>query len=307
MQRDNSSFSGVFAVIVASIIWGTTGTAASFSPDVSPLATGAFAMGVAGILLVLRSLRSLRRNAVLLRKNRVLLVVGALSVAVYPLAFYSSMRLSGVAIGTVISIATAPLFTVILERLISKKAISAQWFLSFLFGSAGVILLTLGKQGGETSGLASGSQHWGILLGLVAALAYAVYSWTARKLILKGISSDSALAGQFGLASLILLPSLHFTGSNLLTGQINIAVAVYMAIVPMFVGYMLFGFGLKHIEASKATLITLLEPAVATLLAIWVVGETFSIVGLTGMLAIAVCIALQMIKIPQLARVPNSY
>ncbi|MEI8666726.1 hypothetical protein P4S81_20740 [Pseudoalteromonas sp. B28] len=52
------------------------------------------------------------------------LLLGAASVAIYPLAFYTSMRLSGVAIGTVVSIATAPFFAAILESLISKKYIT---------------------------------------------------------------------------------------------------------------------------------------------------------------------------------------
>ena len=45
--------SGVLAVVIASLLWGTTGTTATFLPqEVSPLATGAATMGVGGLLLV---------------------------------------------------------------------------------------------------------------------------------------------------------------------------------------------------------------------------------------------------------------
>lgn len=38
---------GIAAVLAASVLWGTTGTAATFASGVSPLAIGAVAMGVA--------------------------------------------------------------------------------------------------------------------------------------------------------------------------------------------------------------------------------------------------------------------
>ena len=50
--------SGAGALVLASVLWGTTGTAASFLPDdVSPLAIGASTMTVGGALLFVVSLR----------------------------------------------------------------------------------------------------------------------------------------------------------------------------------------------------------------------------------------------------------
>ena len=50
--------SGAWALILASLLWGTTGTAASFLPDsVSPLAVGASTMAVGGVLLFVVSAR----------------------------------------------------------------------------------------------------------------------------------------------------------------------------------------------------------------------------------------------------------
>tara|TARA_R110000868_G_scaffold23142_6_gene93880 strand:+ start:881 stop:1348 length:468 start_codon:yes stop_codon:yes gene_type:complete len=141
----NHIFQGSAAIILACLLWGTTGTAASFTSDVSPLATDAFAMGFGGLLLVLSSLKSLKKDSSKLLTQYKLLLMGGLSVAVYPLAFYSSMRLSGVAIGTVISLASAPFFTVLLECLISKKSISTKWIISFAIGAVGIVLLSMGK------------------------------------------------------------------------------------------------------------------------------------------------------------------
>ena len=56
------SLVGVLAVLVTAVLWGTTGTAATFAPEVGPLAIGAAALGIGGILQALIALPSLRRE-----------------------------------------------------------------------------------------------------------------------------------------------------------------------------------------------------------------------------------------------------
>lgn len=288
---------GVIAIIAASVIWGTTGTAASFAPDISALAIGAFAMGVGGVLLVLNALGELMRDRALLLTHRRNLLIGGLSVALYPLAFYSSMRLSGVAIGTVVSIASAPLFTVALECLVSRRQISLRWGLSFVVGTSGIVLLALGQHP-ESAMTSSLQSCLGVGLGLVAGLSYATYSWMARHMIEQGVDSKSAMASMFGLAAMILLPTLAITGHNLFATVTHTSVVVYMALVPMFVGYLCFAYGLRYVAASTATLITLLEPVVAVLLAVMVVGERLSFAGWMGIPLIMMSLLLQTVRLP---------
>lgn len=70
-----------------------------------------------------------------------------------------------------------------------------------------------------------------------------------------------------------------------------------MATVPMFFGYLLFSYGLRTISASNATLITLIEPLFATLLAILLVGEKFLGIGWLGMVLICLCLLVQSINV----------
>lgn len=285
------------AIILACCLWGSTGTAASFTPDVSSLATGAFAMGGGGLLMLLFSARQLLKEKLLLSANKWFLFSGAVAVAIYPLVFYSAMRLSGVAVGTVISIASAPFFSVLLECLLGKKGISKQWLISFLLGCAGVILLTVDR---ASEGIVSGNQssasisfYLGIIYALLAGLTYALYSWAARSMIERHVSSVSAMSGMFAIAAVILLPTLLITGDRLFASAVNISVAIYLAVVPMFIGYLLFGFGLRRVSASEATLITLLEPVVATVMAVLIVGEVVGFNGWMGMALISLCLILQ--------------
>lgn len=290
---------GSFAIVMASFLWGTTGTAAQFAPEISPLAIGAFAMGIGGVLLCVSARKSLLKDMRILFLKPLTFLFGSACVAIYPLVFYSSMRLSGVAIGTVVSIASAPLFAALLEYVLSKKPVPLKWFISFVFGAMGIGLLAMGKsQSMLTLAASQHDQVLGVILGLTAGLTYAGYSWAAKQHIDAGANSQSAMAGLFGCAALVLLPSLWFTGQNLFANTVHTSVSLYMAVVPMFLGYLLFGYGLRTTEASKATLITLIEPLVAALFAIFLIGEVFKPVGWVGMTLVCFCLLIQSIKLP---------
>ncbi|UOE87344.1 DMT family transporter [Vibrio splendidus] len=293
INRVNEFQTGTLAILFASILWGTTGTAASFAPDLSPLAIGAFSMGVGGLMQAGLAYRKILFAFDKLLQNKRLLAVSALALAVYPLAFYSSMKLSGVAIGTVVSIATAPFFSALLECLISKKNnINRRWLTSFAIGVVGIGLLVFSE---SSSANESGDdlKLLGIALGLVAGLCYAIYSWATKALIDKGIKSQAAMGSIFGLGAMLLLPTLWFTGENLFSSQINVLVISYLTLIPQCLGYIAFSFGLRHVTASCANLLTLFEPVAAAVLAVCVVGELIPFIGWLGMFLIVLCLLIQ--------------
>ena len=288
-----SSHSGFIAVLIASILWGTTGTAASYAPNLSPLAIGAIAMGGGGLLQALLAHKKILDHLPQIKSYYPLLLIGMISVAIYPLAFYSSMRMAGITIGTVVSIGSAPLFTALLEKIFDKKALSLKWFISFIFGVIGVLLLSVGEthSQGSTQSISTDQKTIGIILGLISALTYSLYSWAAKKMIDRGVDSKASMGLIFGFGALILLPTLFFTGSNLFDESVNLYVVAYMMLIPMFLGYLLFGYALKTISASTVTTLTLFEPLVAALFAVLLVGEQLAPIGWVGMVLIFVCLA----------------
>ncbi|MHC3474403.1 DMT family transporter [Streptomyces sp. 7R007] len=291
--RGRRAGTGALCVLAASVLWGTTGTAATFAPAVGPLAIGAVAMGVGGLLQALAATRQITRNTARLRDRRGTVLLGAASVAVYPLAFYTSMHLAGVATGTVVSLGTAPLASTLIERVLDGHRLTRRWMLAASLGLLGTVLLCLAQAAhasDDTERASTATTLLGVGLGLVAATTYALYSWAAHRLITRGIPSRAAMGAVFGLGGLLLVPVLLTTGAPLAGSWSNAAVGAYMALVPMFAGYVLFGWGLAHVPASTATTLSLLEPAVAAVLAVAVVGERLSAVGWTGVALILVCL-----------------
>ena len=294
-----STLPALLAVMTTAVLWGTTGTAATFNEGVGPLATGAAALGVGGILQALIALPDLRRHRNTLR-HRWGMVVGALAVVVYPLTFYSSMHLAGVAVGTVVSLASAPLFAGVLEWVTTRRPPSRRWFLALVPGVIGAVLLCT-SHGGGSGTVDVDNVLPGVLLGLSAGAPYALYSWVSFQLMVttsgRPVSRGAAMGSVFGLGGVLLLPVLAVTGAPILDSWQNIGVATYMALVPMFLGYVLFGYGLTRLNPSTATTVTLLEPAVAALLAVVVVGEQLSGSGWAGMACVA--LALVVLVAPQ--------
>lgn len=194
---------GVVAVVIISVLWGTTGTAATFAPDAGPLAIGPAVLGLGGLLQALIALPALHRARGLLRSRA------------------------------------------------------------------------------RTVALGAG-------LGLLAAATYATYSWASHRLMASGAPREAAMGAVFGIGGLLLMPVLALTGAPLLADPRATAVAAYMALVPMFVGYVLFGVGLARVPASTATTLTLIEPAVAALLAVAVLGERLTALSWAGLALLAV-------------------
>jgi drug/metabolite transporter, DME family len=290
-------------VLTASVLWGTTGTAATFAPAVGPLAVGAAAMGLGGLLQALYAVRPMTRERAALHAQRRLVLLGAAAVTAYPLAFYTSMRLAGVAVGTVVSIGSAPLASALAERVLDRQRLTARWTAGAAPGLAGIVLLCLAEATRPHPGR---PDAWptmaGIGLGLAAGATYASYSWAAHRLIGRGVAPRAAMGAVFGLGALLLLPVLLATGAPLATSWPDAAVGAYLALVPMFTGYVLFGRALAHVPASTATTLSLLEPAVATILAVTVVDERLPATGWAGLILIVGCLAV--ITAP--ARLPRS-
>ncbi|MGV8881172.1 MAG: DMT family transporter [Rhodoglobus sp.] len=273
--------SGAWALILASLLWGTTGTAASFMPEsVSPLAIGAATMTVGGALLFAISARA-SLSALKDAAARRWILLGAIGVFVYPLAFYLSMNLAGVAIGNVVSLGTGPVFAALLEWLIDRRKLSRLWLVCTSIAIVGVLFLTVGGHGGDAA--SATTLLPGVLLGLLAGLAYALYTYASSRAIRTGQPARAVMGGMFGSGAVLLLPVLVVLGGPLLQSSQSIGIAAYLALGPMFLAYILFGIGMRTLRSSTATTITLLEPFVATLLAVIIVGERLDPLGWAGL------------------------
>jgi DME family drug/metabolite transporter len=282
-------YTGFLSVLFAAFLWGTAGTAASFAKGISPLVIATISVGFGGLIHTFLSLKAIKKNYQKLFNYKSQIFIAVVVSILCPFAFYSSVSLAGVSIGTVISIGCAPLFSVLLEWILDKRKLSLKWLISFILGFLGIILLSYAGDHAQHQVVQS-DRILGVFFGLLSSLSYATYSWIMRNLIRQDVDSRAAMGVIFGISAVLLLPTLLITAQNLFDYPTNLWVAIYIPIVPMFLGYLFFSFGLKRIPASQAMTLALVEIPVAALLAVVVVGESLTMHSYLSLILIFLCV-----------------
>jgi DME family drug/metabolite transporter len=277
-------------VVVAALLWGTTGTAAFFiGTEVSPVAIGAATMGFGGVVLAL--LGGMGSARVLLdRGARLWLGLAVLGVVVYPLAFYWGMSLAGIAVGNVVALGLGPLVVAVLEWAVDKSAPSGRWWVAVAVALTGVVAMGSAKV--ELGGDRVGNMTTGVLLAIVAGVSYGLYTYACGRLIDRGHTPRAVVGAVFGGGSPFLLVVLFFVGAGLFASPVSISLVGYLVLGPMVIAYLAFSQALLTVRSSTVATIALLEPVVAGALAVLVVGERLGPFALVGgalvFLAIAV-------------------
>src|SRR5699024_10597168 len=124
-------------------------------------------------------------------------ILASLSMSLYQPLFFSAVSMTGVAIGTVVAIGSAPVFSGFIEWVYDKKRPSMVWWLSTFLAILGCILLMVNK---GTVYMTS----TGLMLALGAGLSFASYTRVSRGLV-EQFSSISVVAVVFTLSALFYL------------------------------------------------------------------------------------------------------
>ena len=270
---------GPAAVLLAATLWGTTGTAQALGAgQVDPLAVGAARLVVGGLVLALIGLPGGALRTALTGGPRrwAVLLAGVAGVAGYQEAFFSAVARTGVAVGTVVAIGSAPVLTGLLARLTGSDRLGPRWWAATAGAVAGASLLTAA---GRTGGVVPA----GVLLGLLAGLCYASYAVISSRLIVAGVPGRGVVAVLFGGAGVVLLPVMVGTGPGWLGSPRGLLTAAYLGLVTTVLAYLLYARALRRTPVATASTLGLLEPAVATVLGVVVLGERLGPVAVVGL------------------------
>ncbi|MGH2950183.1 MAG: DMT family transporter [Solirubrobacteraceae bacterium] len=271
-------------VLLAAVFFGTTGTAQALGPaGTDPVGVGAARILVGGALLV-----ALARGTLRGRWAPGPVIAAVAGVAVYQLAFFAAVADTGVAVGTIVALGSAPTLAGLFEWALERRPPEPRWAAATPLACAGVTLLAL--SGGEASVSAPG-----IALAVTAGGSYAAYTLAAKRLLGAGHPPEAVMAVAFGLGAIVLLPALAASGPAWLLKPDGIALAAFLGVIPTALAYALFARGLRRLSAAETATLTLAEPLTAGVLGAVVLAEEMtgaSALGgglvLAGLLALAV-------------------
>jgi DME family drug/metabolite transporter len=264
------------------VCFATTGTAQQLGPDSSsPLGVAAIRFFIGSIVLFIIAFLRPSRNPISQQQPLAtwVWVATAFGQALYGAAFFSAVRSTGVAVGTVVALGSAPLITGAITAFFSRKAPSRSWLGTTTFAIIGMSLIVV-------SGKESQVTVSGVALALFAGLGYALFALGSKTILSSGVSSELAMAKVFGVASLMLAPTLFFVDYKWLLHGDAIVMVVWLGVVTLALAYWSYATGLRQLEPSQTTMITLVEPVVATLLGAVVLSERPSVLAWCGIVVV---------------------
>lgn len=269
-------------ILFAALCFGTTGTAQALGPDgASPLCVGAVRV-VLGAALLLLTVRLAGSAAVRLARGP--LAVGGLGVAGYQLCFFAAVHATGVAVGTVAALGSAPVFAGLGGWLVDGTRPGRAWAVATALAGVGVALMALGGSAATVSAP-------GVALALGAGASYAVFTLAGKRLLDAGAAVDRVMAGLFTLGAFLLVPVLVVGDLDWLATPGGAAMALWLAAVPTALAYILFAHGLRLLPASEVATLTLAEPVTAVSLGAVVLGERPGALAVVGIALVSAGLA----------------
>lgn len=265
MKQQTSSL----LILLAAVLWGTTGTAQSFAPESAhPIAVGAMRLAIGGgtLLLFVLIRGKLKNNG---HWSILVTVIASASMAAYQPLFFSAVAGAGVAVGTVVAIGSAPVLAGLLEFTFRGKKPERRWWASTFLAIAGCVFLFVNQH--EVNVVTPG----GVAMAIGAGLSFAVYTLVSKQLI--GQHAPEAVAAVvFSLAALFLTPLLFIYPLNWLAEPAGLAASLHLGLLATALAYLLFSKGLSRVPAANAVTLALCEPLTATVLGVAIVGETLT-------------------------------
>jgi len=249
-------------VVFAAVCFATTGTSQELGPDnLSPLgvATMRTIIGAAFLIVVAAIMRNKQARTEYKPVAPWLWLAAGLGMALFAAAFFAGVRSTGIAIGTVFALASAPLFTGVISIVALRQNPTRQWLVATTFAIVGMSILVLAGNDAQLSAA-------GIGLALLAGFGYALFAVASKSLVASGMPGEQSMDRVFVIAAVMLAPSLFFVDLKWLTQPSGIVLVVWLGVVSVGLAYWAYATGLRTLAPSETTMLTLVEPVVATVL-----------------------------------------
>ena len=278
-MKQNRTLSAL-AVFVSAVLWGTYG---SFVTVISAGGMGrnimqAFRFGMTALTVCVIMLVRDRSMFRVRKEDRILFLLNGFASILFFTTCYT-MAIQETKIATAAALLyTAPAIVLVLSAILFREKVNGKKVVCILLSILGCAFVS-GIAGG-----ASGLTVRGLLLGLGAGLGYALYSIFSRYILDRGYSIYTNIFYTFGIATMSYL--IWSAADGTLTQPAEYPGTAFLAVLcGLFTGaaaYILYTWGLKGLESSRAAQIATIEPVTAALLGMILFHQTLSVPELFG-------------------------
>ena len=227
---------------------------------------------IGGYLLVTKQKIDLRS----IKKELALLVVSGMAMGMNWILLFEAYRYTTVSVAT-LSYYFAPVIVTLAAPVLFKEKLTKKQILCFVMSTLGLVLVI------GVSGFGQGSSDLtGILFGLGAAVLYATVILLNK--FIKGVAGIQRTFLQFLAAILILIPYVASTSGVTLGGMdaAGWACLLVVGLIHTGIAYCLYFSALKEIPGQEAAILSYIDPLVAVVISVTVLGEGISLAQIVG-------------------------
>lgn len=211
-----------------------------------------------------------------IRRELPLLLISGMAMGINWILLFEAYKYTTVSVATLSYYFAPVIVTLVCPILFKEKMGAKQWICSGM-STLGIVLIT------GVGDLSQGSSHLaGILFGLSAAVFYAAVVLLNK--FIKGVTGIQRTFLQFVAAIVILVPYVACTSGvtlGTMTGTGWVCLLV-VGLIHTGVAYCLYFSSLKELPGQEAAILSYIDPLVAVLISVFVLGEQMLPVQIIG-------------------------
>ena len=262
-------------LIVSMTIFGTLGI---FVRNI-PVSSGELALYraiLAALLIAIYLIITKQRiSFTKIKKEVPLLLLSGIAMGVNWILLFEAYKYTTVSLAT-LSYYFAPVIVTVVCPVLFHERLTGKQILCFIMSTIGLVMIT------GIGDIGSGSDFIGILFGLGAAVFYATVILLNK--FIKNVEGIPRTFLQFLSAILILIPYVMLSGGMSLGGMnavgwINLLI---VGLVHTGVTYCMYFSSLKELPGQNAAILSYIDPLVAVLISVTILGEKMTIWQIAG-------------------------
>ena len=234
------------------------------------------AIMAAGLIAVFLLVTKQKIPFATLKKEIPLLLMSGMAMGFNWILLFQAYKFTTVSVAT-LSYYFAPVIVTILCPIIFREKLTKKQIICFIMSTLGLVLITgIGDLSGASSHLT------GILFGLGAASLYATVILLNK--FIKNVEGIHRTFLQFLAAIMVLVPYVMLTPRSGLTALDGMGWVCLLIVgfVHTGVTYCLYFTSLKDIPGQKAAILSYIDPLIAVVISVTILGESMSFVQIIG-------------------------
>jgi drug/metabolite transporter (DMT)-like permease len=266
-------------IVAASIIWGTMGILGelAFGYGIDPATLIALRLLISSAT-ILTPIALFKRGLLRIQKRDILLLLtlGIFATASQRITYFYAVDLTTATMAAMLFY-TYPIFVTIYSSLFLKEKVTFSTVIAIILTFSGVAFVVKAYDITQLN-----ANLFGVIFGMLSSLFFALYFLLTKKLRKQYTNWTLILYGD-GIGALILTPIIGYSFSNIIYYPQQLWLLILaIAWFPSLLAYLLYSYALKHVESSKGSILSVIEPLSTAIFSATILRENFEPLQIIG-------------------------